>query len=218
MPNLSGVITGNATGTTTLTANGVNSSQLAAWISDKTGNGSIVFANGSTLTNITLVNAALGTPVSGNLTSCSGIPVALAVGILPVANGGVDQAGWIAWTPTLTNVTLGNGTLDCKHKVIGKTCFYRFKLVVGSTTIIGTNPQFSLPFTSVAPPSPYVSHGKGEAVTAAVALYPIVATWSSNTTATLYSPNSPYTTITATAPFTWATGCILSVSGQYELA
>jgi hypothetical protein len=81
------VITGNATGATTLTANGVNSSQVASWVSDETGTGSLVFG-----TNATLVNPAIGTPISGNLSNCNGTAGNLIAGnisgVLGVANGG----------------------------------------------------------------------------------------------------------------------------------
>ncbi len=66
IPNLSGVITGNSTGTTTLTANGTNSAGVAAWVSDETGSGSLVFATSPNLTT-----PALGTPGSGDLTNCT---------------------------------------------------------------------------------------------------------------------------------------------------
>jgi hypothetical protein len=47
------------------------SSQLAGVISDETGSGALVFANSPTL-----VTPALGTPASGDLTNCTGLPVA----------------------------------------------------------------------------------------------------------------------------------------------
>ena len=47
------------------------SSQLAGVISDETGTGALVFANSPTL-----VTPALGTPASGVLTNCTGLPVA----------------------------------------------------------------------------------------------------------------------------------------------
>lgn len=50
------------------------SSQLAGVISDETGSGALVFA-----TSPTLVTPALGTPASGTLTSCTGLPASSVV-------------------------------------------------------------------------------------------------------------------------------------------
>jgi hypothetical protein len=50
------------------------SSQLAGVISDETGSGSLVFA-----TSPTLVTPVLGTPSSGTLTNCTGLPVSTGV-------------------------------------------------------------------------------------------------------------------------------------------
>jgi hypothetical protein len=68
-----------------------SSANLAAALTDETGSGAAVFA-----TSPTLVTPALGTPSSGTLTNCTG---------LPVAGGGTGAA-------TLTNhgVLLGQGT------------------------------------------------------------------------------------------------------------
>lgn len=52
------------------------SAQLAGVISDETGSGALVFA-----TSPTLVTPALGTPSSGTLTSCTGLPQAGTVGL-----------------------------------------------------------------------------------------------------------------------------------------
>lgn len=61
-----------------------SSANLAAAVTDETGSGALVFA-----TSPTLVSPALGTPTSGNLSGCVGLPLTSGVsGILPVANGG----------------------------------------------------------------------------------------------------------------------------------
>lgn len=80
------------------TANGLwqfaatDSAQLASVISDETGSGALVFASSPTL-----VTPALGTPASGVLTNCTGLPIATGVSGL-----GTGVATFLA-TPSSAN-------------------------------------------------------------------------------------------------------------------
>lgn len=68
-------ITGMATGVSTFLAT-PTSANLKTAVTDETGSGSLVFA-----TSPILVTPALGTPTSGVLTSCTGLPLASVTGI-----------------------------------------------------------------------------------------------------------------------------------------
>lgn len=131
----------------------------------------------------------------------------------------IDPA-WVAWTPTLTNLTLGNGTLSCAYKSIGKTVHYRFKMTFGTTSSMGSGPSFTLP---VAPVSTYSGSSIGDInlVDTGIAERRGVArniAGAAPTEIIGYSTSGVGVTVTSTVPHTWGTGDVIGVIGTYEAA
>lgn len=133
---------------------------------------------------------------------------------------------WTSYTPTFTNLTIGNGTLSCKYVQIGKTVHVRFSLVFGSTTAMGSAPKFTLPVTRAANGGTAALTLMGDAslydltaVTAWFASFTNTTTteagivaWNAGGAALFSSP------ISSANPFTWATGDEINGVFSYEAA
>ena len=132
---------------------------------------------------------------------------------------------WAAWTPTYTNLTLGNGVLTARYATgLGDTIHAYFHLLFGSTTSIdGTAPTISMPVTAR---TGYVSTDKlGTATlhdTGTVSFVGAVRVGSTTTfvvdaldiTSTFLTVES----ITASVPMTWTTNDVLAFEATYEAA
>lgn len=126
---------------------------------------------------------------------------------------------WTSWTPTWTNFTIGNGTNACKYQQIGKTVYWRLVTTLGTTSSMGTAPTFTLPVTSVSPPSTTFPIGMG-AIDNTAGTYNAVANWVTTTTALLryWDSNNNGSGITNAAPGSWGSGWIIMLEGFYEAA
>jgi hypothetical protein len=63
----------------------------------------------------------------------------------------VYETRWLTFTPTWTNLTIGNGTVVGKYKIDYNKCVFDEKTTFGTTTSIGgAFPSFVLPFTASA--------------------------------------------------------------------
>lgn len=132
-----------------------------------------------------------------------------------------DNDAWTTWTPTIGNLTLGNGTLTCKYKQIGKTVHFHISFVFGSTSSITGASNFSLP---VEPTNTRWSV-MGKILDVGVALYQgygqidygtytYLEVRVSNASGTYVGATS----ISSTVPMTWGTGDIFGFYGTYEAA
>lgn len=140
--------------------------------------------------------------------------------------GGAGAAAWVAWTPTWTNLTLGNGVVVARYIKLGKLTVCRLSLVFGTTTSVAGDIQFSLPVTRVAYAGAAALTPLGTSrlfdTSAGVVLPGDVVTFSTTVSAVRYHAVSGSNVIqgvtSATAPFTWATGDEIAAQLRYEAA
>jgi len=135
----------------------------------------------------------------------------------------VPLGAWPAWTPTLTNLTLGNGTQSAVYHRVGRRITFRWKFTLGSTSTVGTSPQFTLPVTAHADYAINMPIGSATLLDAGVQAWTGWPIMISTTTVVVtgISVSGTYATnvsVSATIPFTWGTGDVLMAIGTYEAA
>lgn len=136
----------------------------------------------------------------------------------------LTDSDWGPWTPSYTNITLGNGIVVARYAQENKLVVGHFTLTFGSsTTIDGANPAFSAPVSFA---SSYLANG-AHPIGPVFFLddtgtnYDGVArVWSSNRIIfQVYDASATYVkqgTVTATVPYTWDTSDVLHCSFAYE--
>lgn len=150
---------------------------------------------------------------------------------LPVAQGPESPYGdlpaavaadaWRPYTPTLTNVTVGNGSLTAYWRRLGRDIEFYMEFVLGSTSAITGNIRVSLP-VAAARQIPYLMRGGcfGGSGSWRYLCHP----WTydtSNIGLDVLSTTGTYAThvgTSSTIPFTWATSHSFSLAGSYEAA
>jgi hypothetical protein len=135
------------------------------------------------------------------------------------------NAAWTSYTPTFTNFTLGNGTINyARYQQVGKIVHVSLLVTLGSTSSMGTQPTFTLPVTSA---SHYVADkaylGFGDLADTGTADYPCIVAWKSTTTVALFSMLASGTyvansNITSSAPWGWGNTDRFSADFCYEAA
>lgn len=209
------------TGTETLT----NKTLTSPIITNKTSTGTDTGAE--TLTNKTLTSPSIDTPtlVLANTTPTAdgGIGFDRTNENLVIGDGTNSQilhmGVWKTWTPTFTNLTVGNGTLSAYYAQIGKTVLYRIRLIFGTTTSISG--AISVDFPASLSANYNAAAPVGNAVfTDENTLAYFGQHWRSGQIVVMNS--SPgyvgATAVQATIPFTWTTTDKLDITGSYEAA
>lgn len=136
-----------------------------------------------------------------------------------------DNLAWQSWTPTWTNLTVGDATQASKYTRVGNTVIYRVSLIFGSTTSMGTGPYFTLPVTSVSPSGTanVPNIGTLRQYESGGTTYSGLVGWRSTTTGLLLTfavsgSNVIESTITSSVPFSWGNLDEIYAQGFYEAA
>ena len=131
------------------------------------------------------------------------------------------ETAWTSYTPTITNFTLGNGTVTARYKLIGKTLLLQCKIVFGSTSSISGSPIFYMPFSAK------ISNMQGTANILiqdfGTAYYKAMSADGAGNYFYIYaeSANGTYVRdigISSTVPMTWASTDYFIINGTYEAA
>jgi hypothetical protein len=134
------------------------------------------------------------------------------------ASTGLAWGGsWITFTPSRSNITVGNGTEVARYQKIGKTTNVFYQLTLGSTSSIGNTPSISTPSTSAQ--SVFYSGFVMMQDTGNTSYFGAVLIISGTAYPQAQVASGTYTNaanVTATVPFTWGNTDVLVMQFSYE--
>lgn len=130
------------------------------------------------------------------------------------------HAAWSSWTPSYTNLTVGNGTNSSKYVKYGTTVLFTVSFTFGSTSSMGSNPVItSLPVTPATISTGEVV-GFGTFRDATGSNYYSVLWYSGSAYQLIRTQVSGsdlvYVGISSTTPFTWTTSDNVFYRGVYQ--
>jgi len=134
----------------------------------------------------------------------------------------VNPGDWQSYSPTWTNLTIGNGTNIFKYTQIGQTIHVEMGFIRGSSGSESGELKFSLPQTASISNSAWTSGTTTLFDTSTGKIYTGYVTLTSSTQGAfrLYQNNTGTeitgNTVNATVPFTWATGDVITATFTYE--
>ena len=129
---------------------------------------------------------------------------------------------WRTWSPSYTNLTIGNGTVVSRFAQDDKTITAHFTFTLGSTSAVGTAPRVSLPVTAasgytVIRNSPGLAYFRDDGTADFSGITRIRTTTTAEPMALDASgTHLAIAGLTATVPFTWATSDILHFTITHE--
>ena len=128
---------------------------------------------------------------------------------------------WIDWVPTYNGFTVGNATVTARYRQIDKTIYAHLKIVLGSTSSVSSDFNFSLPKNSkMAYPVPM---GSASIEDTGTTMRPCFTVNTSAGVCTIRCINASATYVSeanfsSTVPQTWAANDAIVANIVYEVA
>jgi hypothetical protein len=130
------------------------------------------------------------------------------------------SGAWITWSPTIGNISIGNGTVAARYQQTGNVIFFSVKVTFGSTTTISGSPSIPLPVVANSP-----AYFTVNVTDSGVASYTANGIIPSSVLSTIFldlidttSSRAVSASFSSTSPFTWGTNDNFTISGSYEVA
>lgn len=141
------------------------------------------------------------------------------VGALVVGSnylGTSTAGGWQAWTPTLTGITIGEGTVVARKRTIANSCDFELIITLAADSSITGDINFTLPhkYAQEVPVYGYIFDSDVSQRYDALCFF--AATNKCYVRAKSVATYVVQSNCSSTVPMTWATGDAIRVAGHYE--
>ena len=174
--------------------------------------------NPMTTTGDTIYSSSGTTPARLGIGSASQV-LTVSGGVPTWATPAAAGVTWAAYTPTFSEMTVGNATYTARSATSGKLVYFYIKFTLGSTTTFSTYPAFTLP-TQPSYAQSFYGASKDYSAGIDYAMY-----FNNNGTDAicyiggLRRPTTYVETqFAANVPMTWAVSDYFYVTGAYEIA
>lgn len=151
----------------------------------------------------------------------------------PFVSGNVLEAAQLngvgesaTFTPSISNLTLGNGISEGRFVRVNKLVYFRVRIVFGSTTSVDAGAKdLTLPIVATNATTfdglHAMAHYFDTSATLIVFNQPLIVIGDSSLrlgAANVSGTYSAFNDLSSTVPFTWATGDGLTITGTYQVA
>lgn len=186
----------------------------------------VVTAHTGSATSATIVRGQFGTSAREHAQGTEWVHGPIASNATSYATAADDQGdyvpmnAWESYTPSNTNVTVGNGTQVAAFIRIGRTVHFRYRLTFGSTTSFSAAPRIGLPVTPAILTTDHETFGVATIIDAGTRVFTGTCYQGAGTAhaTPTHSESGNFGIVDATNPMTWTTGDVLILKGTYEAA